>query len=239
MLENHMETKHTKKTFRWQESDKKEYNCDMCERKFNNIFVMRYHKCVQETKYACQLCDFMGITLYELYIHLKETHTKENQKCHMCKFESNTKESIDSHIQTEHKAPSVHISAEEQLVFTCDECGYRCGLNIRLRKHKQKYHIQKQDSNEASPKQKYQCDVCDFSSNYLVHTLKHRLSKHPELVTEVLPTNSEDMVPTLIVEQNIENREEIERLKRNVKDSFTEFAENMRPLEKTSRRLQL
>ena len=125
LLENHMETKHTKKTFWWQENDRNEYNCDMCEKKFNNLFVMRYHKCVQETKYACELCDFMGISLYELYMHLKETHTKEKLKCHMCKFESNTEETIDSHIQIEHKTTSVHISAKEQLVFTCDECGYQ------------------------------------------------------------------------------------------------------------------
>ena len=173
---------------------------------------MRYHKCVQETKYACELCDFMGISLYELYMHLKETHTKEKQKCHMCKFKSNTEETIDSHIQIEHKTTSVHISAKEQLVFTCDECGYRCGLNIKLRKHKQKHHIQQPDSKEPSPKLKYQCDGCDFSSDYRVQTVKHRLSEHSELATKFLPTKSEDLIPSMIVEQNIENGEEIEKI---------------------------
>ena len=87
----------------------------------------------------------------------------------------------------------------------CDPGGYRCGLNIKLRKHKQKHHIQQPDSKEPSPKLKYQCDGCDFSSDYRVQTVKHRLSEHPELATKFLPTKSEDLIPSLIVEQNIEN----------------------------------
>ena len=73
---------------------------------------MRYHKCEQETKYACELCDFMAITLHELYTHLKDTHTKEKYKCHICDHESSAKESIDSHIQTIYDAthPQIHTS---------------------------------------------------------------------------------------------------------------------------------
>ena len=87
--------------------------------------------CLQETKYACPLCEFMAVTYYELYKHLEQTHTKKKIKCEKCDYESTSKDEIDSHIQLEHEITRVDISSEEQLFLNCDQCEYKCGLNIK------------------------------------------------------------------------------------------------------------
>ena len=223
ILENHMENKHTKKTFWWHESEKSDYYCDKCEKKFKNIFVMRYHMCLQETKYACPLCEFMAVTYYELYKHLEQTHTKKKIKCEKCDYESTSKDEIDSHIQLEHEITRVDISSEEQLFLNCDQCEYKCGLNIKLKKHKQKCHDQQQDT-----KLRYQCEGCVFSSDYLLQIWEHRLKKHPDFVTEFSPNRSNDMALSLIAEQNVAVGEEMEKFKIDMKHSFNEFAQSMR-----------
>ena len=50
ILEDHHEIKHTKKNFWWMEKVRSEHFCDRCEKMFQNLFVKRYHLCVQETK---------------------------------------------------------------------------------------------------------------------------------------------------------------------------------------------
>ena len=70
-----------------------------CEKKFKNLFVKRYHLCEQESKFACPLCDFMAITLDELYIHMEKNHTKKIEKCDYTTKDANN---LVSHKQEKH-----------------------------------------------------------------------------------------------------------------------------------------
>ena len=46
------------------------YFCVKCEKNFKTTFVKKYHHCVQETKYACPICEFLAVTLGELETHM-------------------------------------------------------------------------------------------------------------------------------------------------------------------------
>ena len=218
ILEDHHEIKHTKKIFWWMEKEKSEHYCDRCEKKFRNLFVKRYHLCLQETKYACPLCDFLGIDLHEIELHLEEIHTKNEIKCQLCEHTSTNKEDFKVHTQTEHKQVQVVISKEDMVEVKCDECEYKCTLNIQLKKHKSIKHP------KGSEKElKYYCDNCNFATDYFLNAGNHRHTKHPELYPED-PPNPSDMAISVIAEQNMEIFEVIKKFKRDVKDSLVEFA---------------
>ena len=130
---------------------------DRCEKKFKNLFVKRYHLCIQETKYACPLgpdCDFLGIDLHEIEIHLEKMHTKKKLKCKLCEFVSTNKEDFKLHTQVEHKHVQVVISKEDMVEIKCDECEYKCHLNNQLRKH-MATHVMALD---------IKCEICPFTT---------------------------------------------------------------------------
>ena len=60
----------------------------------------------------------------------------------------------------------------------CDQCDYKCRLNIQLNKHKKKKH------KDAQLELKYNCGSCDFAANQLLHVWEHRQSKHPDKIPE-------------------------------------------------------
>ena len=221
MLNDHIEAKHMKKNFWWLEKEKSEYNCDKCEKKFQNLFVMRYHLCVQKTKYACSFCEVIVETFEELVPHLETEHTKKSIRCELCPFEATNMEDIGSHVQVKHKTTQVKISKEEQVVLMCDQCEYRCNLNIKLKKHKMVH--QKEKETDLI----YECDVCDLTFDFLTQALEHRQTKHSDLEPDLSP-KPKDMAMSLLIEQNVELQRELERFKKDVKNAFTEFASNMK-----------
>ena len=102
----------------------------------------------------------------------------------------------------------------------CDECQYKCLLNIRLKKHKKAVHeVQENDL-------KYNCEKCAFATNYLLHLWEHREQKHPDQTPTFHP-RSKDMALALLAEQNIDLIEEFESFKKGIKGAFLEFADDM------------
>ena len=222
ILENHLETKHAQKSdYWWQESQKCVYYCDKCEKKFQNLFVMRYHICVQETKYACPKCEFMAITLHEHLTHLENKHTKEKIKCESCDFEGRSPEEINGHAQIEHKTAKVDIDGKDQIDIMCDQCEYKCRLNIQLKKHKKTSHLP-----DSDVKLKYKCDACSFASEYIMHLWDHRQKLHPEQLQDFSP-RPKDMVLSLLAEQNIDIIDAVDALKKDIKNNLMEFASMM------------
>ena len=225
ILEDHHEIKHTKKNFWWMEKEKSEHFCDKCEKKFQNLFVKRYHLCVQETKYVCPLCEFLGIDLHEIEVHLEKIHTKKIEiKCNLCELVFDSNENIAVHTQTEHKQAQVVISKEDMVKIECDECEYKCTLNIQLRKHKNRKH-----PNDSEIELKYKCNECDFSSNYLLDSMKHRQSKHPELFQD-FTENPKDMALTVVAEQNMEIFQQMEHFKKEVKGCLQALAKDLKDI---------
>ena len=66
----------------------------------------------------------------------------------------------------------------DQTVMMCDQCDYKCRLNIQLNKHKKKKH------KDAQLELKYNCGSRDFAANQLLHVWEHRQSKHPDKIPE-------------------------------------------------------
>ena len=78
-------------------------------------FVREHHKCIPDSKFACQSCDFRAITLIELLDHTQSEHTKKVQV-------------------------QVHKKQSNPVKISCDKCDYKCHLNIQLRRHKKTKH---------------------------------------------------------------------------------------------------
>ena len=139
-------------------------------------FLLKYHKCIpnRNVHCACQGCTFMAVTLGELLTHARGHIPREKQsfKCNRCDFLTQTEAFLNSHIQTNHKVLKVNI--DERIELPCDQCNYKCYLNIQLKKHKNAVH------RVAEPDLKYKCASCDFSSNHILHMWEHRTNNHPQ-----------------------------------------------------------
>ena len=129
------------------------YFCVKCEKNFKTTFAKKYHHCVQEIKYACPKCEILAVTLGELETHMLKCHLKPRFKCEDCHHETNHHEELNIHIQVEHKTLKVEIQIKDQLEIPCDQCEYKCRLNIQLKKHKRTCH--------KNIQLKYNCDICE------------------------------------------------------------------------------
>ena len=213
LLENHKEMKHG------EQSDRKTKCCD-CEKMFPALFLSRYHICGPQYTYPCQLCSFVAIDLEEIVSHLVEYHTNDLSilKCDSCDFKSIKRNSMEIHLQTNHKNLKVDIGEKDQVQFQCDQCEYKCTLNIKLKNHKKKHHETKEDAGRS-----FKCNNCEFKSNYVLHMWEHRQTSHPENVPKLQP-KAGDMVPALLAEQGYNILEEVITMKTGLINSFTELA---------------
>ena len=109
----------------------------------------------------------------------------------------------------------VNIDAEDQNVVQCNECGYKCKLNIQLKNHMKTKH--QTDS-------RYSCKECQYTSNYIADVWEHNFTEHPEKSVEYNPKQGENMVLKIVAEQNAELIEEMELLKKDIKGAFVELA---------------
>ena len=181
ILEAHFERKHKLNKDIHQVPGK--LYCEVCEKTFSYRFLLKHHTCIPLSKYACQECEFMSITLVEHLTHVGKSHVKqvddreksETAKCDHCDYTSSNVENMNSHVQFEHKTPKVDIEKRDQVNIMCDKCEYKCRLNIQLKKHKETVH-----SNHHVADSKYKCDTCSFEAEYLLHMWDHRQSKHPD-----------------------------------------------------------
>ena len=190
--------------------------CTECEKRFHTRLQMKYHTCTPQFKYACTKCSFHGLSFDELLTHVKESHSK----CKSCDYISDTKDDLINHNQVIHKILKVDLGAKDRIEMQCDECQYKCLLNIHLKKHKKAVHeVQENDL-------KYNCEKCAFATNYLLHLWEHREQKHPDQTPTFHP-RSKDMALALLAEQNIDLIEELESFKKGIKGAFLEFADDI------------
>ena len=133
-------------------------------------------------------------------------HTKKILKCKLCEFVSTNKEDFKLHTQVEHKHVQVVISKEDMVEIKCDECEYKCHLNIQLRKHmathvmaldikceicpfttkeetEMKTHIQTlHEIVEVKPEEQnvFKCDQCEYKCKLKIQYNQHMKLKHKE-----------------------------------------------------------
>ena len=149
---------------------------------------------------------------------------------------SKTQKDLDQHMQLVHHNVSVEITTADQAQVQCDQCEYKCRLNIQLKKHKRTVHVAKQEE------LKYKCDMCSYSTDFILHFCEHRQAEHPNLAPIFKP-KSDNMALSLLAEQNMDIIDDLGSLKTIFQGVFLEFAdkvgavlENVRDdiLEKTS-----
>ena len=84
-------------------------------------FTLDHHKCIPASKFACERCDFRSVDLAEFLEHMVAEHTKQAK------------------VMIDRKS--------NYLEFSCDECEYKCNLNMRLKRHKKSKHVKEGKGN--------------------------------------------------------------------------------------------
>ena len=111
-----------------------EYNCDICESKFNNENSLHEHKINKHTapEYTCNMCDYKTSDKELLGTHVNFSHEiPEKFECEMCKTLFNDEKCLEEHKQ-------LHVEAT--LAFLCDLCAHEESTDDALSKHKIEKH---------------------------------------------------------------------------------------------------
>ena len=107
MLEDHMVKKHKKEVPWWHDDKPTIHDCERCEKTFPNIFLKKYHKCIPQSKYACEVCEFRSTTLDEHLTHLEQVHSKKPKSCSYCAFTAKDEIVLRNHIVTMHEDSAI------------------------------------------------------------------------------------------------------------------------------------
>ena len=55
--------------------------------------------------------------------------------CNKCSFQSMDENALNAHIQTNHLDLKVNNGKAEQITVACNQCEFRCRLNIQMKNH--------------------------------------------------------------------------------------------------------
>ena len=94
----------------------------------------------EDPQNTCEQCDQRFETQEDLDSHLINAHDENDSqqinsyKCSKCDFDSVRLEELNVHIQFNHMSIEVNILPEEQNVIQCQQCDYKCRLNIKHQK---------------------------------------------------------------------------------------------------------
>ena len=113
ILNEHMKNKHPKI-----KQQKPKIKCDKCEKYFPDDVLFDYHNCSPDTKFACDYCPFMSISLNELLKHVLDDHVKSKYPCSYCEHEAQDESSLKKHVFTEHEDSAyITLIANQQLML--------------------------------------------------------------------------------------------------------------------------
>ena len=207
-----------------QKSNQYKITCESCQ-----VIYDDKHECLIHTENhlnnSTHLCDYCGLEFLsqrDLECHVETTHdtlmvqpieeATSGVNCGSCEFEAEKTKDLKAHKQLEHMNVKIDVGETlDKQEIECDQCDYKCKLNIQLRVHKRKLHI-------MDPK--YKCKSCEFTSNFAASIWEHMVFKHPELSHQFYPKENENIALKIVAEQNTEILEEMEQLR---KDSFGAF----------------
>ena len=181
----------------------------------------------------CNICEFDTELQEEMEKHKKIIHglgvqpqtvtvSEDNMllcettvNCGSCGRGFHNQSELNAHYQTTHMTMEVNVNSEEQTILACDQCDFRCRLNIQLKKHMKTKH-------EAP--NKYNCKECEYSSDFIADAWEHTLKQHPDKSVQFTPKETENMILKIVAEQNTCIFEELEILKKDIKGAFIELA---------------
>ena len=141
ILENHIEVKHNVK-----EVETPRLKCERCENYFGKPFQLKHHSCKVQSKYQCEQCTFLAVTLSELLDHIEVKHPRRrNISSHMKKPDENPSE------KSEIKCDQCEFIAEDISVYVkhlitehakeqCQFCEHVSSNKEGLRNHMYEKH---------------------------------------------------------------------------------------------------
>ena len=192
------------------------YICDDCGIgvNYNNACIEHMKSHSKANVFECIDCEIQFETEVEFEWHKTEHNiVSDSFTCSKCDFKSSTQEEVNEHLPN-HSSPEVNIPTAEQSI-SCSQCEYKCTLDIDL-----KNHIQLKHKKET----KYWCTECKFVTNYVANTWEHTLAEHPDSSFEFNPKQMDNLVLKLVAEQNADIVEEMESMKREIKDAFDKLS---------------
>ena len=143
-------------------------------------------------------------------------------QCEACEFVASTNMEFEMHMKAYHMKLRVEIKYDDQKVLPCNECDYKCLLNIQLKKHKEKKHSNKQS--ESKPNVVYTCKTCNYGSNYIAELWNHIFETHPGNDFKFDKKAKNNMLLNMVAEPNVDVIEEFNHLNRDTKEAFKEMA---------------
>ena len=189
------------------------FKCTTCEFHTNNKEELVEHKAKEHQKEKEIEVRNEDLSLEDPTFRIVESPSHESVqiKCSKCDVAFESAEQLGEHVQLLHK----HIKVALELKpIACTDCNFRCKYNIELKKHRDSAH---------SDITKYNCNYCDFVTNYLGNAWEHSLNMHPQLQTNFTPQENENIVLRLVAEQTATLIHEMEELKKVCQNNFTDL----------------
>ena len=193
----------------------------------------------------CPKCEYTAVDKDVMRVHMKKHTGSIPYQCHLCEFEALMESKLEDHMESKHSRspptqynhcgrcnksfPYRFLLEHHTCVFVCEICSFSTELEKRLSAHIQLNHKQ---TKVLLPKvANIECEICDYRCHYNIQLKKHMSTMHVSnskaSQCDLLP-QSEDKAETilsLLFDQNLEIRTEIETLKRQIKGSLTDFAD--------------
>lgn len=143
-----------------------EYKCTICEKKFANVYIMRWHidEIHGDVKYSCDICKKVFNRLTNLKIHQLIHQNKMPCKCRICGKSFRTSSAVRLHVRTHTK----------EKPYKCDICNEKAySYNTDLKRHKRSAH--------GIVDKTFSCNLCEkifYEPKYLRrHTTKVHIQK--------------------------------------------------------------
>ena len=165
-------------------------------------------------------------------VHVYEDENQENDtenkltansvfQCLKCNYTCDSEGDLKIHTQTIHEDVRVNIQIEQKLrKIKCSKCEYECRYNKQLEKHIKDKHVDEDHTRI------YKCDTCDYRTAYVGQLWEHVLIHHPNKNEEFSPISKKDAIINLLAEQNMGLMEEVVNLRKGMKGSFEQLAED-------------
>nr|CAH7752126.1 unnamed protein product [Callosobruchus chinensis] len=91
--------------------------------------------------YSCNICDYVGNSIYYFDAHLKR-HTKTKKyKCSACEGSWTTKLRLDEHILCDHRNCDELMKTVSCKIYKCEKCSYITGYLLKFKKHVKLHHL--------------------------------------------------------------------------------------------------
>ena len=181
----------------------------------NEVGISETKNLLVEQPIICGECGKGFIEESKFTYHMATHVTLLDIKCEKCDFVTTNKEEIKVHMQTTHSDIKVDLRIEDQNVIICDECGYKCRLNIQYKNHKKNKH--KGDG-------KYECKECDYTTSFIGKSWEHTFNVHINSNPDFVPKESENIILNMVAEHTNSIAEEMENLKKETKETINQFA---------------